>query len=382
MTSSMTTASAAPIVPDKSTSPGDRVSITSSFPRSIVDLSFINFVLKIITLGIYTFWARTEERKRIWASVRLNEEPLTYTGTGKELFLGFLIVFGLLILPTTLMVTGLLLYIGNPKSTIVVAVQFGLYGVFLYLYGVAIYSSQRYILARTTWRGIRGRLDGSAWSYGWTSFWTLLLLPLSLGWAVPWRSTKLRKIMTNDTRFGSQSLQFTGNARPLYRPFAIFWITMFLLICVAMLITGASTAIVNVNINPRLETEASKNMKIVLGFAIIFTLLLAYLLYKILSAWYRARAFNYFASATKLDNARFKGTATGPGLVWLAVSNFLITIFSLGILSPVVLCRRTLYFVNNLGLDGNVNLNAIAQASKQDIKYGEGLAQALDIDVF
>lgn len=382
MTGSMTTTSAVPIVSDKSTIPGDGVSITSSFPRSIIDLSFINFALKIITLGIYTFWARTEERKRIWASVRLNEEPLTYTGTGKELLLGFLIVFGLVISPTTLMVAGLVLYIGDALSPIVVAVQCALYGGFLYLYGVAIYSSQRYILARTTWRGIRGRLDGSAWSYGWTAFWTLFLLPLSLGWAVPWRSTKLRKIMTNDTRFGSQALQFTGNARPLYRPFAIFWITMFLLICVAMLITGASTAIVNVNINPRLETEASKNMKIVLGFAIIFTLLLAYLLYKILSAWYRARAFNYFASVTKLDNARFKGTATGPGLVWLAVTNFLITVFSLGILSPVVLCRRTLYFVTNLSLDGKVNLNAIAQTSKQDIKYGEGLAQALDIDVF
>ena len=63
-------------------------------PWSLAGLSFLNFFLTIVTLGTYGFWGRTEVRKRIWSSVRLAGEPLEYTGTGKELFLGFLFANG------------------------------------------------------------------------------------------------------------------------------------------------------------------------------------------------------------------------------------------------------------------------------------------------
>ena len=56
----------------------------------MIGLGFINGILKVLTLGLYSFWAKTEVRRRIWSATRLNGEPLSYTGTGKELFLGFL----------------------------------------------------------------------------------------------------------------------------------------------------------------------------------------------------------------------------------------------------------------------------------------------------
>ena len=57
----------------------------------LIGLSIVNFILRILTLGIYHFWGKTEVRRRIWSAVRLNGEPLEYTGTGKELFIGFLV---------------------------------------------------------------------------------------------------------------------------------------------------------------------------------------------------------------------------------------------------------------------------------------------------
>lgn len=55
-------------------------------------LVIINFLLTIITFGIYSFWAKTEVRKHIWSSVHINDKPLEYTGRGMELFLGAIIV--------------------------------------------------------------------------------------------------------------------------------------------------------------------------------------------------------------------------------------------------------------------------------------------------
>src|SRR6185437_9615849 len=50
-----------------------------------------NFLLTIVTLGFYRFWARVRVRRYFWSSLRLADEPLEYTGTGLELFVGFLI---------------------------------------------------------------------------------------------------------------------------------------------------------------------------------------------------------------------------------------------------------------------------------------------------
>ena len=62
-------------------------------------LSLLNGVLRILTLGVYHFWGKTEVRQRIWSAVRVDGEPLDYRGTGGELFRGFLIVFFLILLP-------------------------------------------------------------------------------------------------------------------------------------------------------------------------------------------------------------------------------------------------------------------------------------------
>src|SRR5882672_2338743 len=68
-------------------------------PGGFAGLSFLNGLLRILTLGVYHFWGKTEVRQRIWSAVRIDGEPLEYRGTGAELFRGFLIVFFLILLP-------------------------------------------------------------------------------------------------------------------------------------------------------------------------------------------------------------------------------------------------------------------------------------------
>ena len=67
--------------------------------RGLLPIVLVNLLLTIITLGLYRFWARTKVRKYLWGSVRLHGDAFEYTGTGKELFIGFLIVLFLVFLP-------------------------------------------------------------------------------------------------------------------------------------------------------------------------------------------------------------------------------------------------------------------------------------------
>ena len=339
----------------------------SGSPWSLTGLSFLNFFLSIATLGIYSFWGRTEVRKRVWSSVRLAGEPLEYTGTGKELFLGFLFVIAVVFLPLVL-IGVVLAFVLGPNGAAVVQLAF--YAVFFYLFGVALYRARRYRLSRTNWRGIRGSLVGNSWGYGWTSLWTLAIIPVVIMvgvgiasaivgpsivgqtgqmmatkpwlaggillatliawlWLVPWRSTKLYRQITNDMTFGDRPFSFVGSARPLYARFVARWVGVVILAIAtvaAMYAVGLFEMFKEMAATAKLP-DAGKRMPTPReGGWLIGILLTASFLYSIITAWYRAAQANIFAVATRYEGVPLKLGVTAGGLIWLVVSNYLVMI--------------------------------------------------------
>lgn len=344
-----------------------------------IGLGFKIFLLKIITLGIYHFWGKTETRRRLWNHTRINSEPLEYTGTGMELFLGFLIVMAVLFVPIPLAILGIVTVFGQ-QSVVFIAFVAALYILFLYLIGVAIYSAQRYRLSRTQWRGIRGALKGSAWAYGWTTFWTMIVAVLSLGLAVPWQSVKLNRIITNNTYFGETPMSFTGKARTLFKYFIIPWLVIVGgLVAVGFLVEPYFTQLQSLQ-------EAGGIIDPVRLMTIQFTLLAYYLGFLVFAslayAWYQSKYYNYIAEHTHFSNGSFALSTTPGGLIWLTLSNFLIIILSLTILTPVAVARLFGYIVDNLSFNGTVDIAGIQQSQQALSKTGEGLAEGFDISSF
>lgn len=352
------------------------ISLTWSEPRGLVGLSLINFLLKVPTLTAYGFWGKTEVRRRIWYAIRVDGDPLEYTGTGRELLVGFVAVFAAVMLPALLLSGLVVLMLGAKASG---ATQALLYVAFALLYGIGVHRAQRYRLSRTRWRGIRMHLAGSSWSYGWTYFWTLALLPLTLGWIAPWRTTRLQALMTRATHLGDRPLGFTASSGPLYGRFMVLWIGTALIALLAIAVIGAYVGELGRGGNLARLTEAQQTR---LGLVVILAGAGAYVLYGVASAWYRAGVINHFAAHTHLEGARFRGRASATGLIWLALSNAAIVLPTFGLLGPVAQARSTRYLVEHLGLEGDVALAAIRQAPEGAIPRGEGLAQAFDFDAF
>ncbi len=367
---------------DTPTSPqiGQPVDISWSGKGSdYIGIGFKVFFLKIITLGIYHFWGKTEIRKKLWNHIRLNNEPLEYTGTGMELFLGFLIVIGAVFIPMIIIVTALQLAFAN--NPIMMGLSFAaFYLVFFYLIGVAIYSAQKYRLSRTQWRGIRGALKGSRWKYGWTAFWTTLVSIITLGLAVPWQSIKLNKIITDDTHFGETAMRFTGNWQQIFRYYIVPWIAglggyallIYLLFPLFQQISGLERS--GVPVDPKTIVLIQLT---ILGYVLAFGLIMS-----VIYAWYQSKYYNYIAKETKFSNGEFSLNTTPGGLIWLTVSNFFIVLFSLGILGAVAAGRMFGYFAHNMSFNGNVDVNGILQSQEQLSKTGEGLAEGFDLDAF
>lgn len=362
--------------------PGPREPLALSWvkPMGMAGLGFINLLLTLITFGIYRFWATTEVRKRIWSGIRLNGEPLEYTGTGKELFLGFLFVLFAVMLPA-----GLAIVVAVLAAQYLLG-EFGGLAVILLVYvglimviGVALYSAMRYRLSRTRWRGIRGSLVGSAWGYGWTYFWTFLLSIVSLGWTIPWQSAKLQNQLMNEARFGDRPFVSTARSGPLYGPFAVLWIGSVLAFAGYM---ASIFIIMGPLIAEQQATGVPPEPTIEQLIPIYIAAFLFVVVVSLLSTWFYARMINHFASETRFEGATFRADVSAGGLIWIGLTNALIVILTLGILSPVALARSVGYLVRNMAIDGAVPVAAILQSKAKLPGYGEGLGQAFDVDAF
>ncbi|MBX9925171.1 MAG: DUF898 domain-containing protein [Hyphomicrobiaceae bacterium] len=335
-------------------------------------MSLLNLGLNILTLGLYQFWGRVEVRKRIWAAVRLGGEPLSYSGTGPELFRGFLMALTVIGIPALLFPLVLFVAIGNSGLSIA---QVVLYVVFAFLFGWAVWRAQRYRLSRTSWRGIRLSLDGSGLGYAWASFWTMALIPITLGWIVPWRSTMLQGRLIGGMALGDRRFEFAASTGPLYWRYLVVWLVNLMLIALSLVILAAAGGTV---------TGLSKNAAAARSaFVLVPGLLLLFLIYGLTSAWYRAAQFNHFARSTRLGDTRFDGRMSGWGLFGLTFSNWLLIVGSLGILLPVAQTRNAAYFVHHLDVIGGDDLDTITQSlADPRAARGEGLANAFNFDAF
>ncbi|MFN0217466.1 MAG: YjgN family protein [Hyphomicrobium sp.] len=318
----------------------------------LIGLGFVNGLLRVVTLGLYSFWAKTEVRRKLWSFTRLNGEPLEYTGTGKELCLGFLIMFMVIAIPA--MLTGVavaIAFAGN--RTALTIYQFLAYLVFFLLIGNALYRARRYRLSRTRWRGIRGALVGRPGAYGWMYFWTLAVpivaiaaMALAASWAtgpavggvfvavgciaalwvLPWRANALQGRITRETRFGDTPLTYDGAAGPLYKRYLYAWFGSAVAILAGVGATfgwvlSAKTFEAWRDLG---ESPAASEIATVVGIWIAVAASIA-----VITASYRASQFKHFAHHTAIGASRFRSEVNGTGLAWLVVSNWLLAALGL-----------------------------------------------------
>jgi uncharacterized membrane protein YjgN (DUF898 family) len=185
--------------------------------------------LELVTVGFYRFWLATDMRRHLWSNTAVDGDAAEYTGTAKELLIGFL--FALAILAPIYLVYFL---IGLEAERLQAFASIPL-GLFFYLFAqFAIYRARRYRLTRTVWRGVRFWMTGSGWSYAWRAGLWLLLSILTLGIAVPWAKASLERYKMRHTAYGSLQGRFEATGWNLFKQvwwlWLLFWPSFFILI--------------------------------------------------------------------------------------------------------------------------------------------------------
>lgn len=335
-----------------------------------------NAILNLLTLFFYRFWGRTRVRRYLWARTSFLGSRFAYTGTGRELFIGFLIVFFLVLLP----LLGISVYVAYHWGTDVIARTAYAYGIGIlsyFLFHIASYRALRYRLSRTNWRGIRGTQTGSALLYGLKALGWLLLVPFSMGLLYPVQRVSLTGTKLNNAWFGDRRFTFDsqGKSGQLYRPFMRAWLGfifkplgyMILLILLLSLIGGLSQATGrNIDVNSILAIQLL--VWALIGIGVLRTY-----------ARYRAREVAIMAPWVGFGNLRFAFAAEHERMFQLMFGNILITLFTLGLGKPFAQKRTLAFVTEHLRVIGETDdLHVLRQSKDKGPGTGEGLADAFD----
>ena len=318
----------------------------------LLPIVLLNALLNIVTLTFYRFWGRTKVRQYLWQQTHIMDEPLEYTGTGMELFKGFVVVFFLILVPLAVLSIAANVLL-DPQGLAFTLFSVIFYAVAGFLVGMAIYRARRYRLSRTVWRGIRAGLNGSSGQYAlrYLGFWVLNVV--TLGWSYPWMRLRLFGRIMGETTFGDRSFGFAAPLAPLYRLFAVFWLgAVFGSIAVGVLAKSAGTALAPVLVL----------LVPVLGWA-----------------WYRAREINHLAGGVSFEGLSFRMQATARSLLGLTAVNGLIVVLTLGFGLPFAQLLVFRWVCDHLRIEGDLDVASILQSSAEVPSVGEGLADAFDL---
>ncbi len=176
-------------------------------------------LLQFVTFGFYRFWLNTEVRRHLWTHTSADGDRLEYTGSGRELLVGFLFALAILV-PVYL--AYFLIGVEVERFQAFGSVPLALFTLFFGQF--AIYRARRYRLTRTVWRGVRFWMQGSGWAYAARSFGWLLLVILTLGLAWPWRAASLERYKMRHTFYGDLGGAFDARPWTFFRRGVWLWL--------------------------------------------------------------------------------------------------------------------------------------------------------------
>jgi uncharacterized membrane protein YjgN (DUF898 family) len=247
-------------------------------------------------------------------------ETFEYTGTGKELLIGFLIALAVLVplsigyFIVSIMLEGKAAFASVPLNIILyLLIHFG------------VYRARRYRATRTVFRGIRFWMKGSGWAYAVRAIlWDLATL-LTLGLALPWRMASLERYRMRHTYFGNVQGDFAGTGWTLFK--RVWWVWL-----LGWGIAAGSVAIVATRPDGPIGSLILAGLLAALGLLVLVGL--GPLVMAIYSRWrIEGIRFGDLVVSSKLRIAAFYGLVfkwLSSSISFMAAFGLVVTILTLG----------------------------------------------------
>lgn len=336
--------------------------------REYAPIAFTNLALTIVTLGIYRFWATTRTRRYLWSRTRFIDDQLEWTGTGKELFVGFLMVLLLVGLPFLFLQFGAQALILQGRVGIAGLLAFASVLTIMYMVGLARFRALRYRLSRTWWHGIRGGSDDNGFGYGVSYLWKTFVGSLALGLMIPWSMMSLWNERWNAMSFGPHRFEAAGEHGPTMKRFLLFYLLPILLfVGIAVMAIGQRGA------------SAGPAGFFILAGILVFGF---YIGLGLVALAFYAKYFRVAVDGVSLAGLNFHFYARTREWLMLFLGDIALVIGTLGIGAIFLQYRHWKFFITHMGATGEIHTDELTQSQTRTASHGEGLLDAFDVGAF
>jgi uncharacterized membrane protein YjgN (DUF898 family) len=324
----------------------------------------VNLLLSIVTIGIYSAWAKVRSKKYFANHTYVSGRNFDYHATGKQILIGRLIVIG-----------GYIIF----NIILMAAPIFGLILMLALICAMPwlIVRSMMFNARMTSFSNVRFNFIGTAGNAFLVFFVYPILTAFTAYTTAPFASRASNKFAINNHRLGTAEFHFESPIGPFYKAF---------LCALAWVVVAGGLGVVATGLNFLEFAGAMDNLENNPGGAasvIGLFYLLFFVAFLPAVMIYVAMIRNTIYNATTLTGGhKFNSTVSASQFLWLALSNFVIVICTLGLMIPWAQVRMAKYLAENTDLIPGGSLdNFIGQQQSETSAFGDAFTDLEGIDV-
>lgn len=332
--------------------------------REYFGIWIVNTLLKIVTIGFYSAWAKVRKRRYFYGSTSLDGEQFEYTADPMALFKGWLVGAAALLIyvicdnvsPVLSQIAGIAIFIAIPWLVV---------------------RSRMFNCRNSAYRNIRFAFRPNYGGAYLAFLWLPLLTPFTLGLIIPYAVFRQKKFLVENTSFGRTPFTFHGTPGEFYTLFlkvfaglvaliAFFFTLIYLFSPAGLMRTGHFAG-------------SPQALKTLIPLFIIFSLLI----YFYIVIYVRTTLTNLTWSRTSIAGCNLGSSLRTLDMLWLYLSNSLAIACSLGLLVPWATVRMARYRFEKLEINVQKEPDEfLALAGGEDIgATGEEVGDILGVDL-
>jgi uncharacterized membrane protein YjgN (DUF898 family) len=340
--------------------------------REYFRIWIVNLCLTLLTLGVFSAWAKVRKKRYFYSSITIDETPFQYLAEPLPILKGRIIAVMLF----TVYWFSSSFYL--PALPWVLAA--GMVIAPWVLSRSAAFNA-RYSTFRNMTFQFRGNYLGAAQTLYWLGLVPLLVVGTMFEWwgywqaagfaflvfyfVFPWWMSRLKGFMVGYTAYGGAHGRYSARGGQFFR---VYFVAGLIVIG-----GGIVTSLVMFKLIPDV-TRAQ--------WSVLLASVPVYLAYMLAYAYIQANISNLVWNHTQLGPLGFRSTLTGGGLAKLYVTNALGILASLGLMIPWAVMRTLQYRADNMRVRVEGDLAALTGGSVSAVQAaGAELGEMFDLDL-
>jgi len=319
--------------------------------REYFGIWIVNTLLRVVTFGIYSPWAKVRKRRYFYGNTLLDEASFDYLADPLAILKGWFIA-GLFL--------GLYSFASrtSPIASIVMML------VFAGLYPWVVVRSRIFNLRNSCYRNIRFSFKANYDEAYQVFLWWPLLVPLTLGLLSPYVVYLQKRYLVENCSYGTTTFRFDAAPRQYYLAF----LPLLILVPLALAaLVGMAFLLPKGGGNPVL---------------LAVPMAVSAVVYLLTGLYVTTALSNLTWSSTSLGRHRFQSMLRLRDLAWIYLSNALAVLCTLGLLAPWGAVRLARYRLGKLTLSGVGRLDCYLAAENEAMgATGEELGDMLGFDL-